>query len=81
MVEFLFAYGSLQDKNVQKEILGRSLVGNPDILENYAIQKNILIDNLYPVITKAPGESVMGAVFTIKEDDLHLLDSYEGESY
>jgi len=77
----LFAYGTLMKPAVQKEVLGREIITEPDILEGYA--KTIIDINgiIYPILIETDGSKVKGRCLDITEEDLPLLDDYETEAY
>lgn len=86
-MEKLFTYGTLQDKEIQEKIFGRTLKGTPETLIGYAV-KEIQIEEefglmQYPIITETnnPEDTINGIVFEITENDLRQADLYEGFHY
>lgn len=86
-MENLFAYGSLQDKEIQENIFGRVLVGRPDKLIGY-IKKIIQIEEEfglidYPIITATDNldDSISGMIYKLTEKEIQIADTYEGVHY
>ena len=91
-MEKLFSYGTLQYESVQLATFGRKLVGSPDILLGYKLQKIKITD---PEVIKKSGESehrilipsgniqdqIKGMVFEINSAELQQADDYEVEAY
>ena len=92
MMEYLFAYGTLQSQSVQISTFGRKLEGTPDVLPGYRII-TITIDDQDFVITSGTAhhrdlrftgdasDVVEGTVFKMSVEDLAEADSYEPEGY
>ena len=82
MLEELFIYGTLKDKNVQKEILRRiiedakiGVIGGYNLIE-------VKIDNkVNHSIIPNKNFSVVGLVLLVTNEELKLLDKYEDENY
>ena len=81
MTELLFVYGTLRDPEVQRKIIGRELVGEPDTLEDYTTVQIALEDGVYPILVKTPRENVRGLVLKVLPTDFSALDEYEGDAY
>ncbi|MBK0369864.1 gamma-glutamylcyclotransferase family protein [Flavobacterium agrisoli] len=86
-MEYLFAYGTLKDKNIQETIFGRLLKGTPDSLHGYAIQKISIEEEFgmeeYPIIVPSDDASTVieGILYEISAFDLEKVDTYEGRHY
>jgi hypothetical protein len=80
MSEFLFSYGTLQDPRIQEEIIGRTLLGESDVLENFWVS-DTLLEGLYLVGERKIGHHLVGIVSPIVSEDLIPLDIYEGDAY
>ncbi len=80
--EFLFTYGTLQDKEVQQMVFSRILTGNKDHLKAHTISKE-LVGGLYPTVTSTANsdKGVPGIVYIISTDELKRVDIYEGDAY
>ncbi len=78
-MERLFVYGTLQDPQVQENLIGRSLSGTVDSLSGYRI--NNLLMPPYPVAMPADDSVIDGRILEITKDELEKLDEYEGECY
>lgn len=86
-MEKLFAYGSLQNEDVQKDLFGRILEGNPETLIGYIITKIQIEEEFglvyYPIITETHNakDTIDGMVYTINTQELNQSDLYEGLHY
>ena len=86
-MEKLFAYGSLQNEDIQKDLFGRILDGTPETLVGYVV-KDIQIEEEfgivhYPIITETikPEDTINGMVYSISLQELRQTDLYEGLHY
>jgi gamma-glutamylcyclotransferase (GGCT)/AIG2-like uncharacterized protein YtfP len=86
-MEKLFAYGSLQNEDIQTDLFGRILEGTPETLIGYIV-KNIQIEEefglvYYPIITEThkPEDTINGMIYAITTKELHQSDLYEGLHY
>lgn len=80
MENALFAYGTLQLPEMMQKILGRSVSGVPALLKDY--RSGLVARANFPGIVPQAGECVEGMRLTgFSQDDLQLLDAYEGELY
>lgn len=76
----LFAYGTLQVPEVMERVLGRALTAVRATLLDHACFS--LRGRVYPAIVERPGAAVEGIVYSgVGEQDLELLDLYEGSLY
>ena len=84
----IFSYGTLQQMNVQLEILGKTLVGAEDIIEGYYTEyleiKDLSVlkasqNKMHPIIYVTGNRvyKVFGTLFSITEKDLLNIDCYE----
>jgi gamma-glutamylcyclotransferase (GGCT)/AIG2-like uncharacterized protein YtfP len=86
-MEKLFAYGSLQNEDVQKDLFGRILEGTSDKLIGYIIKKIQIEEEFglvyYPIIaeTRDSADTIYGMAYTITAQELHQSDLYEGLHY
>ncbi len=86
-MEYLFAYGTLKDKNIQETIFGRLLKGTPDSLAGYEVQKITIEEEFgmeeYPIIVPSNNSNTVieGILYEIKALDLEKVDTYEGRHY
>ncbi len=78
----LFTYGTLRDPATQERLLGRLLgEGKPDTLRGYALARLRGIHDDYTIVRPQPGSTVQGQLYEVTEEELALLDDYEGEAY
>lgn len=86
-MENLFAYGSLNDREVQENIFGRVLTGTPDILVGYVVKKIEIEEEFglvsYPIITATenPDDIINGFRYELSEILIQQADNYEGIHY
>ncbi|HET8549740.1 MAG TPA: gamma-glutamylcyclotransferase family protein [Bryobacteraceae bacterium] len=78
MSVLLFAYGTLQDRNVQLAVFGRELRGREDALPGYVRRMARGQSHLATVeLSSNPNDAVSGTVFRITEQELAVADRYE----
>ncbi|MCW2118533.1 gamma-glutamylcyclotransferase family protein [Flavobacterium sp. 7A] len=83
----LFAYGSLQETDVQQTIFGRTLKGDADSLIGYTVTKIEIEEEFgmasYPIITSTEKlqDIIVGLLYEITDDELLQADTYEGVHY
>nr|WP_314837957.1 gamma-glutamylcyclotransferase family protein [uncultured Flavobacterium sp.] len=86
-MEKLFAYGSLQNEDIQKDLFGRILEGTPETLIGYVIKQIQIEEEFgivnYPIITQTENQedTINGIVYNISTKELHQSDLYEGLHY
>jgi gamma-glutamylcyclotransferase (GGCT)/AIG2-like uncharacterized protein YtfP len=80
MSSHVFTYGSLMFAKVwTRVVIGRyrSLAATLDGHARFAV-----VEQTYPGMIVAPGESVVGVIYLdVTDDDLDRLDHFEGEDY
>ena len=77
----LFAYGTLLDESIQKEIIGRLVVGTPDYLIGYRKIMRQFAAGIYPDLIEDPTGQVKGQILDLSAEELKLCDLYEGCEY
>jgi gamma-glutamylcyclotransferase (GGCT)/AIG2-like uncharacterized protein YtfP len=86
-MEKLFAYGSLQNEDIQKDLFGRILEGTPETLIGYVVKQIQIEEEFgivnYPIITQTENQenTINGMVYEISTKELHQSDLYEGVYY
>ncbi len=82
MTVLLFAYGTLQDEEVQEYVFRRSLNGQADTLTGYVISDKKIYGR-YLVLQPGgdPEDEVQGMVYELGDGDLQKADVYEGPAY
>ncbi len=86
-MEKLFAYGSLQNEDIQKDLFGRILEGTPETLIGYVVKQIQIEEEFgivnYPIITQTENQedTINGIVYAISTKELHQSDLYEGLHY
>jgi gamma-glutamylcyclotransferase (GGCT)/AIG2-like uncharacterized protein YtfP len=78
----LFSYGTLQDGEVQKTLLGRLLKGKPTVLLGYRMSEK-KVHGKYPLIEISPirADEVSGMLYKVSNFELHEIDQYESAAY
>ncbi len=88
----LFAYGTLQQREVQLATYGRILDGAPDVLAGYRLEPLAITDpEVVRLSGKAvhhiarqsgdPAERIAGVVLMLTEAELAATDRYEVDAY
>ena len=92
MTEFIFSYGTLQDKNVQQAIFGTTLSGKPDAVSGFRLTQ-IAIGNdevvrvsgqtHHPMLVPSGDvtDAIPGMVYEVTPVGLQQADDYEGTNY
>jgi gamma-glutamylcyclotransferase (GGCT)/AIG2-like uncharacterized protein YtfP len=86
-MEKLFAYGSLQNEDIQKDLFGRILEGTPETLIGYVVKQIQIEEEFgivnYPIITQTENQedTINGILYDISTKELHQSDLYEGLHY
>jgi gamma-glutamylcyclotransferase (GGCT)/AIG2-like uncharacterized protein YtfP len=81
MKQKLFVYGTLKDRNVQKEIIGQVVDGVPDILGGFSRSQVVIEGETYPIIIPHSGSSIKGLVLFVTSEELKQIDVYETDVY
>ncbi len=81
MTESLFVYGTLQDSEVQTQIIGRVIDGTPDQLHDYVKMLIQTPQGTYPMAIPYEGAVISGGVLDITQQELARVDQYEGSAY
>jgi len=86
-MEKLFAYGSLQNEDIQTDLFGRILEGTPETLIGYIVKEIQIEEEFgivhYPIITETQKaeDTINGMVYTVSPQELRQTDLYEGLHY
>lgn len=92
MKTYVFSYGTLQRKDVQADLFGRTLVGHDDVLSGYRLVEVDIEDpaflarceakrQLTAVVSTNESDAIAGMAFEITEDELRVADNYEPAGY
>ena len=81
MEQLLFVYGTLKKKDVQKEVIGREINGEDDVLSGYTVSRVKIGNEIYPALVREDRKRVHGTVLKLDEDELGKIDDYETEVY
>ena len=80
-MENLFVYGTLRDFGVQKEVIGRAVIGFKDGLKGYRESEIEIEGEKYPVLIPDKTNTIEGLVLSVSPRELRLIDEYETEAY
>lgn len=86
-MEKLFAYGSLQNEDIQKDLFGRILDGTPETLIGYVVKQIQIEEEFgivhYPIITETQdvADTIHGMVYLVSSMEMRQTDLYEGLHY
>lgn len=76
----LFCYGTLMVPEVIASLIGRSIQGTQAVLKGY--RRGVIRGQTYPGILPQPEGEVSGILYqTLTEEEVMILDHYEGEMY
>jgi gamma-glutamylcyclotransferase (GGCT)/AIG2-like uncharacterized protein YtfP len=77
----IFAYGTLLDKNIQKNIIGRLVEGIPDQLAGYRKTMRQFSSGIYPDLIEDIACKVEGQILDLSANEVERCDRYEGDEY
>lgn len=83
----LFAYGTLQDQDVQQDLFGRIFEGTPQVLVGYELNEIQIEEEFgivhYPIIkeTNDINDTISGTLYEVTQSELRQTDLYEGLHY
>ena len=89
---FIFSYGTLQNPQVQQQLLNRTLCVSKDILVGYEkklieIKDPLVIkqsgEHVHPILVKnnASTQEIHGSILEVTGAELLKIDDYEAENY
>lgn len=91
MKKYLFSYGTLQRKKVQRELFGRILRGSPDSLNGYKTSSVEIKDTSFlskgeetyqqTLIISNETDIITGTALEVTSTELQLADKYEPDNY
>lgn len=90
MSEYLFSYGTLQNRDVQLKLFGRLLNGTKDSLAGYKSGSVEITDVAFLAkgeqrtqlsAVESDGDTIDGMVFEVSADELAHADKYEPDEY
>ena len=81
MLEELFVYATLNDKNLQKKIINRIPESNKDTLKKHYIEYFKNKGENYAFIKSDAKKEVNGLVLLVNQWELKKFDKYEGSLY
>lgn len=78
----LFCYGTLQSVLTQNNILGHNMkLLDTSVLEGYILGQLETEGAWYPCIYEYATGQVHGTVYEVTDEELAILDEYEGKDY
>lgn len=92
MTHLVFSFGTLQLEPVQRELFGRAVSTEPDILRGHVLSEVVITDpevirmsgsDRHPGLVRTDVESdiVEGAVLSVDDRELAAADKYEEVAY
>jgi len=77
-----FSYGTIQKPEIQIEVFGEVLKSTIDTISGYKVLNDFEIDGInYPRLAYEKNGIVFGQIFELTDEQLKLLDEYEGDDY
>ena len=80
-MESVFSYGTLQDQQVQQEVLGRLVEGAPDSLAEYATELIEIEGKQFLCSIPSADKNLSGKCLEVSKAELQKIDAYEGKDY
>lgn len=78
----VFIYGTIRSEDVQRELFGRTVHGQPDSVSGYKLLNNIVIDGeRYPYLSPEKNGIVYGVRIKLSTEELVALDVFEASEY
>jgi gamma-glutamylcyclotransferase (GGCT)/AIG2-like uncharacterized protein YtfP len=74
----LFVYGTLRDEEYQRALFGREVPTRPATLPGWLA---VVAETGYFTVVRAPGDTVVGDIITLDDEQLALADTWEGADY
>jgi hypothetical protein len=80
----IFCYGTLQEPNVQMELIGRIVTGELISIDGYIVLRDYVDPQdgiAYPRIVQHENGCVYGRILEFTESEVAILNEYETEMY
>ena len=80
----IFCYGTLQDPQVQLDLIGRTCIGNLDSIDGFVVIRDYVDPEdgiAYPRLVEMPNGCVYGHIYKFTDSEVLVLDNYETEIY
>ncbi len=78
----VFVYGTLTSSITRKNVIGRDIPGEKDVLDGYDGSKMVIIENeSYLAAEKNLQCSIPGLVIELTPEEVSKLDDYETDAY
>lgn len=77
----LFVYGTLTDKAMQEEVIGRIPERVPDTLLRHTLSHVEIDSKTYPAAEPRKGSRIDGIVIFVTHEELKMVDEYETAAY
>jgi gamma-glutamylcyclotransferase (GGCT)/AIG2-like uncharacterized protein YtfP len=80
----IFCYGTLQEPNVQMELIGRTVLGELVSIDGYVILRDYVDPQdgiAYPRIVPMKNGCVYGRILEFTDDEIKILNDYETDMY
>jgi len=80
----VFCYGTLQDPEVQLDLIGRVCIGNVDSIDGFVVLRDYVDPEdgiAYPRLVEMSKGCVYGHIYKFTDEEIIRLDEYETEMY
>jgi gamma-glutamylcyclotransferase (GGCT)/AIG2-like uncharacterized protein YtfP len=80
----IFCYGTLQDPQIQMELIDRVCIGNIDSIDGFVVLRDYVDPDdgiAYPRLVEMSNGCVYGHIYKFSDDEITKLDEYETEMY
>lgn len=81
MTELLFVYGSLLERSVQEQVIGRFEEGVDDILDQHKKIPAFVEGQQYSTVIPDKKSEIKGKVLSLTKQELEKIDMYEEPEY
>ena len=83
MEHLVFAYGTLKEAEIRRELLNRNVPAVKDGLPGFILEKICLDGILYPIAVRDPysKKTLHGEVFRVTLQEVRIIDDYESDAY
>jgi len=78
----IFIYGTLLDKKIQNEVIGRTQDGKFTLVDNYILMRDWEVEGTaYPRLYPHSAGCVIGEIIEVTDEELKSIDEWETNRY
>ncbi len=83
MEHLVFAYGTLKEAKIRRELLNRDVAAIKDSLPGFTLENICIGGVLYPIAVRDPYDKkpIPGEVFQVTSREIRIIDEYESNAY